>query len=151
MPVFVDSRFESYPAAFLTDVVAAGHDDAHLDALIARFEVRWAALEHFRADVRGRAVHLLHAGWVPVYVDSGVLVLVQESPETRAYIEAHRIDLATATPGDLVAAPAALRAQQRVGFARLMRALGLEARVEEQWRAAVRESGAQGASAFAEL
>lgn len=151
LPVFVDSRFESYPADFLREVVAAGQDDARLEGLLRRFDVRWVALEHFRDDVRARAVHLLRAGWAPVYVDSGALVLVREGPDTRAYLDAHRIDLARATPGDLVAAPRALRAQQRAAFARLMRALGWEARVEEQWRAAVRESGPDGAAAFAEL
>jgi hypothetical protein len=151
LPVFVDSRFESYPADFLREVLAAQEDDALLTGLIRRWDARWAVVEHTRDNPRARAVHLLAAGWVPVYVDSSVLILVEDGPASRAFLAAHRIDIARATPGDLVAAPLALRAQQRANFARLMRSLALENRVEEQRRAAAQESGGDGIAAFSEL
>ena len=41
IPVFVDSRLESYPPEFLQAVIASQTDDAKLDALIERWQVDW--------------------------------------------------------------------------------------------------------------
>jgi hypothetical protein len=149
IPVFVDSRLESYPVEFLREVIGSDTSDARLDALIQKYDVQWIFAEHFRDSIRARAVHLLGAGWAPVYVDSDHLVLVRESPASANYLATHRIDLARAEPGDLVARPAVLRAQQRAHFAFLMRAAGLAARYDQQHRAAIAESGAEGEAAFA--
>jgi len=124
IPVFVDSRLESYPPEFLQAVIASQTDDAKLDALIERWQVDWVFGAHARPTQRDRVLHLLRAGWQPVYVDSGHLILVRPSPATEAYRRAHAIDLRRARPGDLVAAPAAIRTEQETNFAALMTALG---------------------------
>jgi hypothetical protein len=149
IPVFVDSRLESYPIEFLREVLSSDSSDAALGALLARHDVQWMVVEHFRPTIRSRALHLLASGWAPVYVDSDYLILVREGPLNAAYVGAHRIDLTHAQPGDLTVAPV-LRAQQRGRFARLMLALGAPARAEEQRLAAVAEAGAEGALAFDE-
>ncbi len=148
IPVFVDSRLESYPVPFLRDVLGADVDDAALGALLTRFQVQWIVAEHFRAPIRARVAHLLDDGWATVYVDSSYLVLVRDVPENAAYLAAHRIDPRRAEPADLVAAPLSLRVQQRGRFARLMGALGADGRVAEQRRAAIAEAGDDGAGAF---
>jgi hypothetical protein len=145
--VFVDSRLETYPIDFLRGVLVADADDASLRALIARWRPQWIVAEHHRDSIRARVVHLLGAGWAPVHVDSELVVLVHDEAATAPYLAAHRIDLAGAEPGDLVANPA-LRAQQRARFARLLRAVGASARADEQRAAALRESGEDGARAF---
>jgi hypothetical protein len=124
LPVFVDSRLESYPPDFLRAVVAAQTDDAELSRLIDRFDVQWFFAHHARPAIRERALGLLRAGWQPVYVDSGYLVLVRPTPLTEAYRRAHVIDLRRAQPADLVAAPAVLRKEQQGDFAALISALG---------------------------
>ena len=151
VPVFVDPRFESYPHAFLREAADAYGDDAKVAKLVERWNVTWVYAEHFRANVRARAVTLLRRGWEPVYVDSAQLILVRPVPETAAYRAAHRIDLARATPGDLLPAEGprgALRAQQRARFAALMRDVGLPERAEEQRRLALTESGPRAAEVF---
>jgi hypothetical protein len=148
VPVFVDSRMETYPIPFLRQTIDAESDDATLDALVERWDARWMFAEHTRARFRDRLVHLVAKGWVPVYVDSELMVIVRPTPETAGYIAAHRLDLERAAPGDLVAAPAALRAQQRACFARLLAAFGETAGAEAQRRAARAESGAAADSAF---
>jgi hypothetical protein len=151
VPVFVDPRFESYPHAFLREAADAYGDDAKVATLVERWNVTWVYAEHFRDGVRARAVTLLRRGWEPVYVDSAQLILVRPVPETAAYRAAHRIDLARATPDDLLPAEgarAALRAQQRARFAALMRDVGLPERAEEQRRLALAESGPRAAEAF---
>ena len=148
IPVFVDSRLESYPVDFLRDVLGSDGDDAALGALLRRYGVQWIVAEHFREPTRARVVHLLGAGWAPVYLDSDYVVLVRNAPENAGYIAAHRLDPRRAEPGDLVAAPLALRAQQRGRFARLLHALGADERAEEQHRAALAEAGPAGAAAF---
>jgi hypothetical protein len=147
IPVFVDSRLETYPIDFLREVLGADADDAALGALIARWRPRWIVAEHARDTIRARVVHLLGAGWAPVHVDSEFIVLVRDEPAAAAYLAAHRIDLARAEPGDLAPNPS-LRAQQRARFARLMRAIGAGARADAQRAAALRESGSDGARAF---
>jgi hypothetical protein len=117
LPVFVDSRMESYPIDFLRDVIAAETSDAMLETLIARFDVQWVFLEHGRAVLRARAHTLVARGWRAVYLDSANVVLVRPSPRTQEYLRAHTLDLAHAQPGDLVATPA-LRAQQLESFER---------------------------------
>jgi hypothetical protein len=149
IPVFVDSRLESYPVDFLREVIGSDTSDARLGALIGKYDVQWIFAEHFRDSIRARAVHLLRSGWAPVYVDSDYIVLVRESPASAAYVAGHRLDLAQAEPADLVAAPLALRAQQRAHFAWLMRDLGFAARYDEQRRAAIAEAGPDGEAAFA--
>jgi hypothetical protein len=126
IPVFVDSRMESYPPEFLQTVIASQSDDAKLDALIDRWHVEWVFAAHARPAQRARVLHLLHAGWQPVYVDSGHIILVRRSPATEAYRRAHAVDLRRAQPGDLVEAPAAIRKEQQYNFAALMSALGPE-------------------------
>jgi hypothetical protein len=148
VPVFVDSRLESYPVDFLRDVLRADADDATLAALIQRWDARWIVAEHFRDTLRARVVHLLGAGWAPVYVDSDYVVLVRDDADSAAYLAAHRIDLRRAEPGDLVAAPAVLRAQQRGHFAHLLRAIGAGERAEQQRRAALAEGGPAALEAF---
>jgi hypothetical protein len=130
IPVFVDSRLESYPPAFLQEVMAAQSDDAGLDRLIERYGVQWVFGAHARPVQRGRLLHLLGAGWQPVYVDSGHVVLVRPSPapETAEYLRAHAIDLRRAQPGDVVSAPEAIRTEQEKDFAAFIGALGPEAR-----------------------
>jgi hypothetical protein len=148
IPVFVDSRLESYPIEFLRAVMRSDGDDGALGALIQRYGVQWIVAEHFREPIRARVVHLLGAGWVPVYVDSDYVVLVRDAPENAAYVAAHRIDLHRAEPDGLVVAPLVLRAQQRGRFARLMHALGADDRAAGQRRAALAEAGPEGAEAF---
>jgi hypothetical protein len=150
IPVFVDSRLETYPVDFLREVLADDKDDAALGALLQRYDVQWIVAEHFRPTIRARVLHLLTSGWAPVYVDSDYVIVVRDKPANAAYVAAHRIDLARAEPGDLIAAPLSLRAQQRGRFARFMTALGATTRADEQRRAAVAESGAEGAQAFEE-
>jgi hypothetical protein len=142
IPVFVDSRLETYPIDFLREVIGSDESDERLQALIERFDVRWIFAEHFRDTIRARVVHLLGHGWTAVYLDSDYVVIVRDGPDTAAYLAAHRLDLPRATPDDLVAAPLALRAQQRAHFARFMGALGYTARSDEQRRAAAAEAGA---------
>jgi hypothetical protein len=147
-PVFVDPRFESYPHPFLREAFDAYLDDAKLAALIERHGATWIYAEHFRPAVRARAVALLGRGFSPVYVDSDHLVLVRDAPETAAYRAAHPVDFARAEPGDLLPGPPVLRAQQRGRFARLLRAVGQDARAEAQREAALREAGPEGLAAF---
>jgi hypothetical protein len=123
LPVFVDSRLESYPPELLAAELAAETSDADLLRLADRFDVQWAFMEHARAAVRARALGLLRRGWRPVYTDSAYLVLVRPGPSTAAYIAAHAIDLATARPADLVAAPVQLRDEQEATFASFIAAV----------------------------
>jgi len=128
IPVFVDSRLESYPPEFLQAVMAAQTDDAKLDALIARWDPQWMFAGHARPAQRDRVVHLVRGGWQPVYVDSGQIILVRPTAATEDYRRIHAVDLPHAQPGDLVAAPAAIRKEQQENFAALMAALGPAAR-----------------------
>jgi hypothetical protein len=151
VPVFVDPRFESYPHDFLREAADAYLDDAKLAVLVERWNVSWIYAEHFRPSIRQRALALLNKGWEPVYVDSDHLILVRPTPETAAYRAAHRVDLARATPDDLLPANgalASLRAQQRARFAALLRDAGLPARADEQRRLAEAESGPAANEAF---
>src|SRR5262245_12599195 len=68
IPVFVDSRLESYPPEFLREVMAATTDDAGLARLIERYGVQWVFGAHARPVQRARVLHLIGAGWQPVYV-----------------------------------------------------------------------------------
>jgi len=124
--VFVDSRLESYPPEFLRTVMAAQTSDAELTKLIEQYGVQWVFAGHARPAPRERVVHLVRAGWQPVYVDSGHVVLVWPSPMTEAYLREHRIDLRRAQPRDIVSSPAAIRKQQQDDFAALIAALGPE-------------------------
>ena len=92
--VFVDSRLESYPPDFLRTVMAAQTSDAELTKLIEQYDVQWVFAGHARPAPRERIVHLVRAGWRPVYVDSGHIVLVWPSPATEAYLREHRIESA---------------------------------------------------------
>jgi hypothetical protein len=126
IPVFVDSRLESYPPEFLQAVMAAQTNDAELAKLIARHDPQWVFAGHARPAQRQRVLYLLRAGWQPVYVDSGHIVLVRPSPSTEVYLATHRIDLRRARPLDIVAAPATIRKEQQDDFAALIAALGPE-------------------------
>ena len=106
IPVFVDSRLESYPPEFLAAVLAAQSNDAALAKLIDRYEPQWLFANHDRPALRDRIVTLLRAGWQAVYVDSAHVVLVRPTPATQDYRRAHAIDLRRAQPGDLVTTPA---------------------------------------------
>jgi len=123
IPVFVDSRLESYPPEFLAAVLAAQSNDAALATLIDRYEPQWLFANHDRPALRDRIVTLLRAGWQAVYVDSAHVILVRPTPATQDYLRAHAIDLRRAQPGDLVTEPA-LRKQQQENFAALIAALG---------------------------
>jgi hypothetical protein len=125
LPVFVDSRLESYPLEFLRAVMDAQSDDRLLAALIDRFDVRWVFATHTRPLARARVVALLRAGWRPVYADSANVIIVRPpaTPAANAYLQEHAIDLRRAQPGDLAAAPA-LRRQQEANFAAFVAALG---------------------------
>jgi hypothetical protein len=122
IPVFVDSRLESYPPDFLRAVLAAQSDDGVLASMIQRYDARWLFLNHARPILRDRVIGLLRAGWRAVHVDSANIVLVQPGPTTEAYLRDHAIDLRHARPNDLAAEPA-LRKQQEGEFAALMAAL----------------------------
>jgi hypothetical protein len=148
IPVFVDSRLETYPVDFLRDVIASDRSDALVAKLVAAHDVQWIVAEHFRDTIRARVLTLLGQGWIPCYVDSDFVVLVRDTPAAAAYLAAHRTDLRTSEPLDLVATPASLRAQQRARFAHLLHALGADARAEEQRAAALAEAGADGVAAF---
>jgi len=126
IPVFVDSRLESYPPAFLQTVIAAQTNDAKLAKLLDRYDVQWVFAAHHRPAQRDRVLHLLRGGWQPVYVDSGHIILVRPSPATASYLRDHRIDLPHAVPGDVVSAPAAIRKEQQENFAALLSALARE-------------------------
>jgi hypothetical protein len=126
IPVFVDSRLESYPPEFLQAVMAAQTSDAELARLIARHDPQWVFAGHARPAQRARILFLLREGWQPVYVDSGHVVLVRPSPATEKYLRAHRIDLRQAQPLDVVAGPAAIRKEQQDDFAAFIAALGPE-------------------------
>ena len=123
LPVFVDSRLESYPPEFLRDVLAAETSDAALGELIGRFGAQWIFIDHTRPALRDRAAVLVRRGWRPVYADSECLVLVRPSPATQAYLHDHELDLARAQPPDLVAGFPSLREEQRARFGRLAAAL----------------------------
>ncbi len=123
IPVFVDSRLESYPPEFLAAVLAAQSNDAALARLIDRYDPQWLFGHHGRPGLRDRIVTLLRTGWQAVYVDSAYIVLVRPTPATQDYLRAHAIDLRRAQPGDLVTTPA-LRKQQQEDFAALIAALG---------------------------
>ena len=123
IPVFVDSRLESYPPEFLAAVLAAQSNDAALAKLIDRYDPQWLFATHTRPAARDRIATLLGAGWQTVYVDSAHIVLVRPTPATQEYLRAHAIDLRRAQPGDLVTTPA-LRKQQQEDFAALIAALG---------------------------
>jgi hypothetical protein len=131
IPVFVDSRLETYPPDFLRAVLAAQNDDAALARLVERFDVQWLFAQHSRPMLRDRAVTLLRAGWEPVYVDSAYIILVRPTPATAAYRRAHAIDLRQAQPADLVDGPRMrglqqlqqLRQEQQDNFAALLAAL----------------------------
>jgi hypothetical protein len=148
IPVFVDSRLESYPLPFLREVIGSDQDDARLGLLLEKYDVQWIFAEHFRDTIRDRLVHLLRNGWAAVYVDSDYLVIVRESAANATYLAAHRLDVARAEPNDLVEA-LDLRAEQRLHFARLVRAFGAGPRADDQRRAALAESGAVAAALFA--
>jgi hypothetical protein len=122
LPVFVDSRLETYPADFMGALLAAQSDDRALAALIERFDPQWLFATHTRPNMRARVVTLLRAGWQPVYVDSAYVILVRPTPATAAYRQAHAIDLRRAQPADLVAVPA-LRRQQQDDFAAFIAAV----------------------------
>jgi hypothetical protein len=126
IPVFVDSRMESYPPAFLQTVLASQTDDAKLAALIDQWNVDWVFAAHARPAQRDRVLYLLRAGWQPVYVDSGHIILVRPSPATEGYRRAHAVNLRRAQPGDIVVAPADIRKEQQENFAALLAALGPE-------------------------
>jgi len=126
IPVFVDSRLESYPPEFLRTVMDAQGNDAELAKLLDRYSVQWVFAAHTRPAQRDRILFLLRAGWQPVYVDSGHLILVRPSPETAAYLRDHEIDLRHAQPDDIVSQPAAIRKEQQDNFAALMAALDRE-------------------------
>ena len=123
VPVFVDSRLESYPPEFLRAVLAAETSDAELGKLIDRYDAQWVLADHTRPDRRERVLGLLQAGWQPVYADSATIVLVRPTAATEAYRRAHAVDLARVEPGDLVAAPADLREQQQRNFTALLSAI----------------------------
>ena len=63
LPVFVDSRLESYPPDFLRAVMDAQSDDRVLAGLIDRFDAQWVFASHARPLARARVVALLRAGW----------------------------------------------------------------------------------------
>jgi hypothetical protein len=125
LPVFVDSRLESYPPDFLRAVIDAQSDDRALAELIGRYDAQWVFATHARPLARARVVALLRAGWRPVYADSANVIVVRPTatPATSAYVQQHAIDLRRTQPGDLAAAPA-LRRQQEEDFAAFMAALG---------------------------
>jgi hypothetical protein len=52
VPVFVDSRLESYPPEFLQAVMVSQTDDAALATLIDRYEVQWVFASHARPAPR---------------------------------------------------------------------------------------------------
>jgi hypothetical protein len=151
IPVFVDSRLESYPLPFLDEVLGCARDDARLAGVLERHGVQWMFVEHFRDNIRARAVHLLANGWAPVYVDSDYLVLVRDAAPNAAYLAEHRIDLRHARPADLLVGPLELRTEQRLHFARLMHAIGADDRADEQRRAARAEAGPEAAAIFDSL
>jgi hypothetical protein len=122
LPVFVDSRLESYPPDFMRALLAAQSDDGALATLIDRFDVQWLFATHARPNMRARVIALLRAGWQPVYVDSAYVILVRPTAATLAYRQAHAIDLRHAEPADLVSEPA-LRRQQQENFAAFIAAL----------------------------
>jgi hypothetical protein len=128
--VFVDSRLESYPPDFLRAVLAAQGDDGELDRLLDRHGVQWLFTDHTRPTLRARALHLLAAGWRPVYVVSTYLVIVRPTPATAAYVQAHAIDLRRAQPADLVDQPS-LRKQQQENFAAFIAALPISPRTRQ--------------------
>jgi len=124
MPVFVDSRLESYPPEFLADVISAETSDAVLARLITQYDAQWLFLTHARPAIRDRVVNLVHEGWRPVYVDSANIILVRPgTPATNAYVNAHGIDLRHAQPADLLADPPEIRKQQESSFGELITAL----------------------------
>ena len=124
VPVFVDSRLETYPVAFLQAVMAADNSDAALRALLDRHDVQWVLADHIRPHRRDRVCGLAAAGWQPVYADTATIILVRPGPATEDYRRRHAIDVTRIEPSDLVTAPAALREQQLANFRALLAALG---------------------------
>lgn len=124
VPVYVDPRFESYPRAFLEEVIRSYRDDATLDRLIARDRPSWIFAEHCHDGVRARLARLIRSrGWHPVHADARTVVIVRPGAGTDAYLARHRESL-PAEPEDLLAAPARLRAEQLDCYRRLREALG---------------------------
>ena len=125
-PVFADSRLESYPPQFLQEIIAAQNDDARLMGLIERYDIQSLFATHARPAQRARVVQLLRAGWEPVHVDSGEIVLVRPTALTESYRRAHVVDPRRGQPADLVSEPAAIRKEQLENFTAFITALGPE-------------------------
>ena len=72
LPVFVDSRLESYPPDFLRAVMDAQSDDSARAGRTDRPASTRSGCSpsHARPLARARVVALLHAGWRAVYADS---------------------------------------------------------------------------------
>ncbi len=124
--VFVDPRFEAYPREFLLRAIEAETDDDVVAALIEEYQPTWFVGELRLETVQERAAYLLRSGWRPVFLDTVFLVLVRETPETKDYLEAHRIDLARDRPAGILEGPPDIRLAQLLRLRDLYESLGLE-------------------------
>ncbi len=130
---FVDSRFEAYPRGFLVDCIESYRDASVLNALLDEYRPTWIFADHRVAGVLERAVQLYRAGgWALVYADSQSIIIVRECQRTAKYVSARRIDAADLKPHDLLQDPRDLRARQRIHFARLLTALGVNVAARSQ-------------------
>ena len=125
IPVFVDSRLESYPPDFLRAVMAAQSDDAVLAELIDRFDAQWVFAQPRApaACARASSPCCAPAGSRSTSTAPTSSSCVRRRADRRPTCAQHAIDLRRAQPGDLVAAPA-LRRQQEEDFAAFIAALG---------------------------
>jgi hypothetical protein len=140
--VFVDPRFESYPRAFLVDAVVSLSNDATLARLLREYRIDWIFAEHCDEGLRARLIALVGGGgWQITYADARTAVLVRVAAATAAYRARHDFSGAQA-PGDLVAAPAARRARQRLCYAGLLQALGRKGPARAQVTHALAEAAA---------
>ena len=127
---FVDARWEAYPKDFLAAAIAAQRDQAALDALIDQWQPGFVVAEVRDRDQQDRVATLVARGWALVYADSQLAVVVRPTDASRAYIEAHRLDLSALRPADATPEHPVLYAQQLARFAGLLRRLGETERAE---------------------
>jgi hypothetical protein len=142
-PVFVDSRFESYPRSFLMTCIESCQSDKALAGLIEQWRPGWIFADHRPAGVLARVRHLLSGGqWLLAYVDCRTIVLVSNDARGHSYLASLGTDTQRDEPADLLVDRPALAARQRIAYARALHALGdPEAASRQLGRAAVEAAG----------
>ncbi len=91
IPVFIDGRIgdEHYPPAFLAETLRAPHDDATLQAQLARFDIGFAVVSTGEGGPLPYAGLHRDPGWALVYWDDVGAVVVQRTPASADYLARH--------------------------------------------------------------